>query len=387
MAGANNYAKKSREPYDLCPAGHEPARRGQVVAQGTPTGETKRFRPKFRLQGTYATSEPDSNESGSPGQRACVSGYVGHYEVCDNCGPGGDAGGGTPTTVHVFSSVVWLPYKGPRAIDVIIDGALYNRVHYLGTTMHSPKRRTVIRALTAIAMSCFAIAPKASGIPTFDGANFAQQLLSVMNQTQQLTQQTTMVQQNLANLQRLGGNVLSLADQAYSGQGVSMRDLVSSVSDLYQAGKQLQGMYDAASAEMKSLNMTPERWGTAFVHLAQTKGGVYRKQLDQDFATMETFASRAANLRQLSRQIPGIEGNVQGLQLLNQQSSVLAGELLEMRSLMQRQVVLDLQDRATKEDLNKLSVEGAQQRYDAVTKEAANKRSAIGKMKSLEFGL
>lgn len=153
--------------------------------------------------------------------------------------------------------------------------------------MHSPKRRTVIRALTAIAMSCFAIAPKASGIPTFDGANFAQQLLSVMNQTQQLTQQTTMVQQNLANLQRLGGNVLSLADQAYSGQGVSMRDLVSSVSDLYQAGKQLQGMYDAASAEMKSLNMTPERWGTAFVHLAQTKGGVYRKQLDQDFATME----------------------------------------------------------------------------------------------------
>ena len=253
--------------------------------------------------------------------------------------------------------------------------------------MHSPKRRTVIRALPAIAMSCFAIAPKASGIPTFDGANFAQQLLSVMNQTQQLTQQTTMVQQNLANLQRLGGNVLSLADQAYSGQGVSMRDLVSSVSDLYQAGKQLQGMYDAASAEMKSLNMTPERWGTAFVHLAQTKGGVYRKQLDQDFATMEAFASRAANLRQLSRQIPGIEGNVQGLQLLNQQSSVLAGELLEMRSLMQRQVVLDLQDRATKEDLNKLSVEGAQQRYDAVTKEAANKRSAIGKMKSLEFGL
>lgn len=253
--------------------------------------------------------------------------------------------------------------------------------------MNSPKRRTVIRALTAIAMSCFAITPKASGIPTFDGANFAQQLLSVMNQTQQLTQQTTMVQQNLANLQRLGGNVLSLADQAYGGQGVSMRDLVSSVSDLYQAGKQLQGMYDAASAEMKSLNMTPERWGTAFVHLAQTKGGVYRKQLDQDFATMEAFASRAANLRQLSRQIPGIEGNVQGLQLLNQQSSVLAGELLEMRSLMQRQVVLDLQDRATKEDLNKLSFEGAQQRYDAVTKEAANKRSAIGKMKSLEFGL
>lgn len=130
IAGANNYAKKSREPYDLCPAGHEPARRGQVVAQGTPTGETKRFRPKYRLQGTYATSEPQSNDGGSPGQRACVSGYVGHYEVCDNCGPGGDAGGGTPTTVHVYSSVVWLPYKGPRAIDVIIDGALYNRVHY-----------------------------------------------------------------------------------------------------------------------------------------------------------------------------------------------------------------------------------------------------------------
>ena len=54
---------------------------------------------------------------------------------------------------------------------------------------------------------------------------------------------------------------------------------------------------------------------------------------------------------------------------------------------MQRQVVLDLQDRATKEDLNKLSVEGAQLRYDAVAKEAASKRSAIGKMPALEFGL
>ncbi|AUA56056.1 hypothetical protein CEY09_12175 [Achromobacter marplatensis] len=253
--------------------------------------------------------------------------------------------------------------------------------------MQSPTRRTFIRAATAVALSCITAAPRASGIPTFDGANFAQQLLSVMNQTQQLTQQTMMVQQNITNLQRLGGNVLNLADQAYGGQGLSMRDLVSSVSDLYQAGSQLQRMYDSASAEMKSLDMTPERWGTAYVHLAQTKGGVYRKQLDQDFATMEAFASRAANLRQLSRQIPGIEGNVQGLQLLNQQSSVLAGELLEMRSLMQRQVVLDLQDRATKEDLNKLSVEGAQLRYDAVAKEAASKRSAIGKMPALEFGL
>jgi P-type conjugative transfer protein TrbJ len=253
--------------------------------------------------------------------------------------------------------------------------------------MHSRSRRTAIRAATALALSFMAGAPKASGIPTFDGANFAQQLLSVMNQTQQLTQQTMMVQQNLTNLQSLGGNVLNLAEQAYGGQGIAMRDLTSSVSQLYQAGAQLQRMYDSASAEMKSLDMTPERWGTAYVHLAQTKGGVYRKQLDQDFSTMEAFTSRAANLRQLSRQIPGIEGNVQGLQLLNQQSSVLAGELLEMRSLMQRQVVLDLQDRATKEDLNKLSVEGAQQRYDAVAREAASKRSAIGKMQSLEFGL
>lgn len=130
IAGSNNYAKKSREPYDLCPQGHEPARRGQVVAQGTPTGETKPFRPKFLLQGTYATSEPTTDEGSGPGQRACVSGYVGRYDVCDNCGPGGDAGGGVPTTVNVYSSVVWLPYKGPRAIDVIIDGAIYNRVHY-----------------------------------------------------------------------------------------------------------------------------------------------------------------------------------------------------------------------------------------------------------------
>ena len=130
IAGASNYAKKSNEPYDLCPAGHAPARRGQVVAQGVPTGETKPFRPKYLLQGNYAPSEPASDDGSAPGQRACVRGYVGQYDTCDNCGLGGDAGGGTPTTVNVYSSVVWLPYKGPRAIDVIIDGAIYNRVHY-----------------------------------------------------------------------------------------------------------------------------------------------------------------------------------------------------------------------------------------------------------------
>ncbi|KAG1237385.1 hypothetical protein G6F68_018816 [Rhizopus microsporus] len=82
------------------------------------------------LKGSYAPSESSSDDGGSAGARAGVSGYVGQLDVCDNCGLGGDAGGGVPTTVNVYSSVVWLPYKGPRAIDVIIDGAIYNRVHY-----------------------------------------------------------------------------------------------------------------------------------------------------------------------------------------------------------------------------------------------------------------
>lgn len=130
IAGNNNYAKKSREPYDLCPTGYTPARRGQFVAQGAATDETRPLRPKYLLQGSYAPSASSSDDGGSAGARACVSGYVGQLDVCDNCGLGGDAGGGVPTTVNVYSSVVWLPYKGPRAIDVIIDGAIYNRVHY-----------------------------------------------------------------------------------------------------------------------------------------------------------------------------------------------------------------------------------------------------------------
>ncbi|MDI7046629.1 hypothetical protein QMN58_24275, partial [Escherichia coli] len=61
--------------------------------------------------------------------------------------------------------------------------------------------------------------------------------------------------------------------------------------------------------------------------------------------TVDTLAQRAQNLQQIRSQIPGVTGNVQGLQMLNQQSNVLAGEMVDLHALVQRQVAQQMQDR------------------------------------------
>ncbi len=96
---------------------------------------------------------------------------------------------------------------------------------------------------------------------------------------------------------------------------------------------------------MSTTGLSPSQWLSAYTNLANTRGGIYQQQLNQDMGSLNTLAQRAQNLQQVQSQIPGITGNVQGLQLLNQQSNVLAGEMVDLHALMERQVTQQTQDR------------------------------------------
>ncbi|WP_454688254.1 hypothetical protein [Achromobacter aloeverae] len=223
------------------------------------------------------------------------------------------------------------------------------------------------------------------GIPVIDVASLTQAILSIMYQTQQLTQQITLVQQSVTNLEQLPSSVLNGATGMYASQAGQLAQISTEVGGLLQATQSIQQFAGRANSEMDSLDMTPAQWSQAYLNLAQTRGGAYQQQLDQDVASLNAFSARARSLQALSSQIPAVSGNVQGLQLLNQQANAQASELMQVSALMQRQAVLDTQDRLTKDQLDALSAKVAASRYSAVDERSKSRQSDIDDMKGLEF--
>jgi type IV secretion system protein TrbJ len=101
--------------------------------------------------------------------------------------------------------------------------------------------------------------------------------------------------------------------------------------------------------------------------------------------SLNTLAQRAQNLQQVQSQIPGITGNVQGLQLLNQQSNVLAGEMVDLHALMERQVTQQTQDRVAQAQSQAAAAQLMQARQAAAQQIYQSEKNNIDG--SPEFGL
>jgi type IV secretion system protein TrbJ len=131
----------------------------------------------------------------------------------------------------------------------------------------------------------------------------------------------------------------------YRTQITNYQSLFSAVSQLGQAANATSSLFGRSVSEMNATGMSPSQWLSAYTSLAATRGGIYQQQLNQDMGNLGTLADRARNLQQIQSQIPNVTGNVQGLQILNQQSNVLAGEMVDLHALLQRQVAQQMQDR------------------------------------------
>lgn len=164
---------------------------------------------------------------------------------------------------------------------------------------------------------------------------------NVQAQITRLQQYVTMVQ----NLKQVPESMISQTISPYRTQITNYQSLYSAVSQLGQAANATSSLFGRSVSEMNATGMSPSQWLSAYTNLAATRGGLYQQQLNQDMGNLSTLADRARNLQEIQSQIPNVTGNVQGLQMLNQQSNVLAGEMVDLHALMQRQVMQQMQDR------------------------------------------
>ncbi|MFM0019503.1 conjugal transfer protein TrbJ [Paraburkholderia azotifigens] len=164
---------------------------------------------------------------------------------------------------------------------------------------------------------------------------------NVQAQITRLQQYVTMVQ----NLKQVPESMISQTIGPYRTQITNYQSLYSAVSQLGQAANATSALFGRSVSEMNATGMSPSQWLSAYTNLATTRGGLYQQQLIQDMGNLGTLAERARNLQEIQSQIPNVTGNVQGLQMLNQQSNVLAGEMVDLHALLQRQVAQQMQDR------------------------------------------
>lgn len=181
--------------------------------------------------------------------------------------------------------------------------------------------------------------------------NHAELVSSVAQQAQMVEQnvqaQITRLQQYVTMTQNLRQIPASLIDQTiapYRTQITNFQSLSAAITQLEQAASATNSLFGRSLNEMNTTSMSPAQWLSAYTSLASTRGGIYQQQLTQDMQNLDTLADRAQNLQQIQSQIPNVTGAVQGLQMLNQQSNVLAGEMVDLHALMQRQVEQQMQD-------------------------------------------
>ncbi len=233
--------------------------------------------------------------------------------------------------------------------------------------------------LTAAVWANAAFAGGGLGSPT-GGATEVTQLLNHVELASSVSQQATMVGQNataqltrisqlanqIKNLVQLPQNLLAQTLAPYQQQIGDLKSVVQAVGSLQSAAAQTQALLSNGISEMNTTGMSPLQWLNAYINLAQQQGGQYKQQLDSDLDTLSNLSQQAQHLQTLSAQIPQVSGNVQGLQLLNQQANLLGGEMVELRGLVQRQVVTQEQDKLSEANAQAASAQEEQQRIQAL---------------------
>lgn len=240
--------------------------------------------------------------------------------------------------------------------------------------------------------------PAIAGGGGFAGATEITQLLnhgeliaSVAQQAQMVVQnveaQIQRIQQTLNSLQNLRQLPQQMLDQVlapYRSQIAQYTQLYNSVKNLYTSAKDVGQLFGRSMSEMSNLNMSPKQWLSAYSSLASSIGGTYKQQYQQDMSAIQALADRAANLQQIQAAIPGVSGAVQGLQLLTQQSNVLAGEMVDMHALMARSAAQDSKDRGDDAQARANSARLAQARAAKMDDVIEKERRSINAMPTLK---
>jgi type IV secretion system protein TrbJ len=157
----------------------------------------------------------------------------------------------------------------------------------------------------------------------------------------------------LQNIKNLPANMLAELSKPYKDQIKAFTDLQKSIKDVKNAAEETRAMFTSRGMDFRQSGKSFSDYLKFEVALAEKKGGVYKKRMDQDLAAMDTMKEKAIALRSVADKTASITGSVQGLQQLSNLASMQAGELMEIKSAILDQNVARNSDKLDAEEAAK----------------------------------
>ncbi len=167
----------------------------------------------------------------------------------------------------------------------------------------------------------------------------------------------TTVMHGITNLKNLPYQVMDEMLAPYKSQVADLQGLLGSVNGMKAAAQTASYLMTSRMNEASSMKLSLGEYMKYEVKLAVTKGGVYRQRFNQDIAAIDNLQVRAKQLVSITEKTKAVSGNVEGLQLLNQQATLQAGELMEIKAALLSTNADRNQEAAIKEDATSTKVD------------------------------
>lgn len=162
-------------------------------------------------------------------------------------------------------------------------------------------------------------------------ASYAKHAESVMVQ---INQYMTMLQ----NLQQLPAaalrDALGTGVGELAGQMQQYLSLYQSVDRLRRSAQATSRMLDFHGNALGSLNMSGEDYLNAMLALSRSGHEYYRGMHQDALSTLQSLERDGADVQRLADSIPGVTGNIQGLQLIAAGQAQVARQLVGLQSTL-----------------------------------------------------
>ncbi|WP_321943720.1 conjugal transfer protein TrbJ [Paraburkholderia tropica] len=214
-------------------------------------------------------------------------------------------------------------------------------------------RLTLASAALFATLTCANTAHATLALETTQLLNYGELLASyaknVQMVTNQVTAQVTRLEQYvtmLEHLEQFPSATLTSIEAPWKAQSSFFTKLSAALKGVSDTTSTVTQLYDRSVSEMSSLGLTGSSWLSAYQTAATTRHTQLATQYTQDTEALTELATRSTQLAQIAAEMPSVTGDVKGLQLLGQQSNIIAQETIEMKTLLQRQVQAQTEERA-----------------------------------------
>lgn len=226
---------------------------------------------------------------------------------------------------------------------------------------------------------------QAGSVAGFGGATEITQLMNntelitqVGQQAQQIAQavqQTIILMEKLRIAKQMAQQLTSdqlTAGNSYQNQQGNLQAVLGVLSGIAKSSQSLSAMLNGNTQDMAAMNMTPSQYLSWTLTQSKNRQGTYAQKLQQEMQAINDFQGRYQALQQVQANIPGIDGQVKGLQSLNQTMGMATGELMDMRLAIQQQQLRltqkDATDAATTVNREALGSQNDQANSDALNR-------------------